>query len=103
MFCDEALDSVEAIAAGGLAPGGRVAQHFASCRQCAAALDSARLVERLLRQREAPWPSANFTARTMTRLRRARWRSDQFLDAGFNLALGFVIFAIVGGVWLLIN
>ena len=41
MFCDEALDAVEAIASGDLTPEGRVAEHFTSCRQCAAALDSA--------------------------------------------------------------
>jgi anti-sigma factor RsiW len=103
MFCDEALDAVEAIAAGDLTPAGRVAQHLASCRQCAAALDSARRVERLLRSRDTPKPSSNFTSRTMTRVRRARWRSERVLDAGFNLALGFIVAGIIGAAWTLVN
>jgi hypothetical protein len=103
MFCDEALDAVEAIAAGERIPAGRVGQHLASCRQCAAALESARRVEELLRARELPKPSSNFTARTMTRVRRARWRSERVLDTGFNLALTLVITGIAGAVWVLMN
>lgn len=103
MFCDEALDAVEAIAAGEITPGERIAQHLTSCRQCAVALDAAREVERLLRARNRPRPSSAFTSRTMTRIRRARWRSDQFLDAGFNVALALVVIGLVGVVWMLVN
>jgi len=103
MFCDEVLDSIEAIAAGDLVPEGRIAQHLTSCRLCAAALDSARKVERLLRSRDTPRPPSNFTSRTMTRVRRARWRSEQRLDVGFNTALGLVLVGIVGVVWALVN
>jgi hypothetical protein len=39
----------------------------------------------------------------MARVRRARWRSDQFLDVGFNVAIGLVVLALVSGVWLLVN
>src|ERR671938_624812 len=38
MFCDEALDAVEAIAGGELIPDGRIAHHLATCPNCAAAL-----------------------------------------------------------------
>jgi hypothetical protein len=103
MFCDEALDAVEAVAAGDLTPHGRIAEHFASCRQCAAALASARRVEQLLRTRDTPRPPSNFTSRTMARVRRARWRSDQFLDAGFNLALGLIVLGTAGVAWVLMN
>jgi len=103
MFCDEALDAVEAIASGDLTPEGRVAEHFTSCRQCAAALESARRLDRLLRGREAPRPPTHFTSRTMARVRRARWRSDQFLDVSFNLALGLIILGVGGVVWVLLN
>jgi predicted anti-sigma-YlaC factor YlaD len=103
MFCDEALDAVEAIASGDLTPEGRVAEHFTSCRQCAAALDSARRLDRLLRGRDAPRPPTNFTSRTMARIRRSRWRSDQFLDVGFNLALGLIILGVGGVAWVLLN
>ena len=103
MFCDEALDSVEAVAAGDRAPEGRVAAHLASCVQCARALQAAREVERLLRGRAVPAPPAQFAARTLARVRRERWRHEQVVDAGFNLVLSFVIVALVGGVWLVVN
>ena len=72
MFCDEALDTVEAIAAGELSADGRVAAHLASCPNCALALEGARQVERSLRQRQVPSPPAQFTTRTLARVRRAR-------------------------------
>ena len=103
MFCDEALDAVEAIAANDLAPDGRVAEHLASCPNCAAALVSARALEQMLQRRAVPAAPPQFTSRTLTRVRRARWRSDQFLDLGFNVAIGLVVIAIVGGILLLVN
>jgi hypothetical protein len=103
MFCDETLDAVEAIAADELTPEGRIAQHLASCRQCAAALESARRIETLLRRRPVPKPPQQFTIRTMARIRRARWRSDQFLDAGFNVAVALVVLGVIATVWLLVD
>ena len=38
MFCDEALDAVEAIAAGDMTVDGRIADHLATCPNCASAL-----------------------------------------------------------------
>jgi anti-sigma factor RsiW len=103
MFCDEALDAIEAIAGEELTPDGRVAAHLASCPNCAAALVSARALEQMLRRRAAPAAPPQFTSRTMARVRRARWRNDQFLDAGFNVAVGLVVLTVVAGVWLLLN
>ena len=103
MFCDETLDAVEAIAAGEVTPAGRIAQHLASCRQCAAALESARRIETMLRARPVPRPPQQFTIRTMARIRRARWRSDQFLDAGFNVAVALVTLGFIATVWLLVD
>ena len=103
MFCDEALDAVEAIAAGDLTPDGRIAEHLASCPDCGAALVSARQLERVLQRRGVPQPPPQFTARTLTRVRRARWRSDQFLDVGFNVAIILVVVSVFGGVWMLLN
>ena len=103
MYCDEALEAVEAVAAGELTPDGRIAEHYASCPNCAAALDSARTLERLLQERNVPEPPPQFTSRTMTRVRRLRWRSDQFLDVGFNIAVIAVVVAVFGGVWMLLH
>ncbi|HEX3646083.1 MAG TPA: hypothetical protein VHT95_10775 [Vicinamibacterales bacterium] len=103
MFCDEALDTVEAIAAGDLTADGRVAAHLASCPNCALALEDARRLEASLRRRAAPAAPAEFTSRTLARIRRARWRSDQFLDVGFNVAIGLVVVSVLAGVWMLLH
>ena len=103
MFCDEALETVEAVAAGDMTPEGRIATHLATCPDCAAALERARKLERLLHARPVPQPPAHFTARTLTRVRRARWRSEQLLDVGFNVAIAAVVLAVAGGIWMLLN
>ena len=103
MFCDEALDSVEAIAAGDLQADGRVASHLATCPNCALALERARQLEATLRRRDVPAAPAQFTTRTLARIRRARWRSDQFLDVGFNLAIGLIVLAVLSAVWMLLH
>jgi anti-sigma factor RsiW len=95
MFCDEALEAIEPIAAGEMTPQGRVAQHLASCANCSATLDAARRLDHLLQRRPVPKPPVQFTARTLARVRRARWRTEQFLDAGFNLALSFILFGVI--------
>ena len=103
MFCDETLDAVEAIAAGEVTPEGRIAQHLQSCRQCAAALESARRLETMLQARPVPRPPQQFTNRTMARIRRARWRNDQFVDVAFNLAVTLVTLGVIATVWLLVD
>jgi anti-sigma factor RsiW len=103
MFCDEALDSVEAIAAGEVVADGRIASHLATCPNCALALERARQLEASLQKRAAPPAPAQFTARTLARIRRARWRSDQFLDVGFNVALALIAFIVFGGIWMLVH
>jgi predicted anti-sigma-YlaC factor YlaD len=103
MFCDEALSAIEEIAAGDRPAEGRIGEHLATCADCAAALAAARQVEHLLRERPVPRASPQFTARTMARVRRARWRSDQMLDAGFNAAIAIIVLAIVAGVWMFLN
>lgn len=103
MFCDEVLDILEPLAANELTPEGRVAAHLASCRNCQAALDDARRIERLLASREVPTAPPQFVSRTTARLRRERWRSEQFLDAGFNVVVAGMVLVVVGAVWLLMN
>ena len=102
MFCDEALDAVEAIAAGELTPEGRIAAHLASCPNCAAALRSARALDEMLQRRPIPAPPAGFTTTTLTRVRRARWRTDQYLDLAFNVAIGAVVVGMILGGWILL-
>ena len=103
MVCAEVLDVIEPIAAGELAPDDRIAAHLSSCPHCAAALENARRLERILQARPAPLAPAQFTSRTMARVRRARWRTEQVLDLGFNVTIGLVLLAILVGVWLLMH
>jgi predicted anti-sigma-YlaC factor YlaD len=103
MFCDEVLDAIEPIAGGEMTPEGRVAAHLGSCPNCAQALEDARRIERALQMRAVPKPSAQFTARTVARLRRERWRKEQFVDAGFNIALAILVLGVAIVVWLFLN
>jgi len=103
MFCDEALDAIEAIAAGDVTPDGRVAEHLTSCPNCAATLEGARALERALRARDVLPAPPQFTSRTLARLRRAKYRSDQFLDVGFNVAVIGLVVALFVGIWMLLN
>jgi len=103
MFCDEVLETIEAIASGEIAPNGALAAHLASCANCRGALADAREIDRLLQGRPVPAPPPQFTSRALARIRRERWRSDQVLDAVFNLSvLALAVTAIVGA-WLAID
>ena len=85
MTCDDV--AIEAIAGGELTPDAAIAAHVASCAACTAALEEARLVESLLRARQAPAAPAQFTSRTMSRIRHASWRREQIVDWIFNAAM----------------
>jgi anti-sigma factor RsiW len=103
MFCDEVLETIELIAAGELTASAPVADHLASCNGCGAALAAARRVDALLRSRVAPAPPANFSSRVMNRLRLARWRGEQLLDWGFNIALVTAGVLVVLGLWMVMR
>ena len=100
MFCDEVLELVEPLAAGDLAPDARLTEHLRTCPNCAAALESARRIERLLQTRPAVSAPAQFTARLTARIRRDRWRREQWLDAGFNIVIVGTLVLMVVGVWM---
>jgi anti-sigma factor RsiW len=100
MTCDGVLNAVELIAAGELTPDDEMAAHLTTCASCASTLETARRIDALLRQRPAAMPPPQFTARTMARIRRARWRNEQMIDWTFNAALVLVALAIASGIWL---
>jgi anti-sigma factor RsiW len=103
MFCDEVLERVELVASGDVPADERMRAHLSGCPGCSAALAHAHEIERLLRSRTAPQPSAQFTSRIMGRIRRDRWRREQFLDAGFNAVMGVVALTLIAGIWLLLS
>ena len=103
MTCDGVLDAIEPIAAGELTPDDRMAAHLTTCASCASALEAARRLETLLRQRPAAPPPAQFTSRTMARIRRERWRNEQMIDWSFNAALALVAMAVAAGIWIVVS
>ena len=98
MTCHELEPLIEAIADGSHEPGAQEAAHLASCDVCAARLARARSIESLLSMRDTPSPSATFTATVMARVGEERWKTERFVDLGFNLAIAAgVLVILVGG------
>jgi anti-sigma factor RsiW len=103
VFCDEVLERIELVAAAETTPDERMRAHLAACTRCSAALAHAQQIERLLRARIAPRPPAQFTSRIMGRIRRDRWRREQFLDAGFNVVIAVVALTLIASFWFLLS
>src|SRR5512136_718591 len=87
MRCEELQDLIEPIAAGELEPTDEAARHLAGCASCAAALALARRIDRTLAGLEVPAAPPSFAAGVLRRIRRQRWRSEQYLDLGFNAVI----------------
>jgi anti-sigma factor RsiW len=102
-FCDEILEQIDAIAGGDHAPDERTAAHLATCVGCAKTLEDARRIDRLLQVRPAPQAPAQFTTRTLTRVRRERWQREQAFDIAFNVVVGLVLIAGVAATWLFVD
>ena len=87
MTCADALEAIEAIAAGDLALDGEIAAHVAGCRSCAAALDLATRIERALVALPAASAPPRFTQEVAAAVRRERWRSEERVDRAFNVTI----------------
>ncbi len=103
MTCDRVADAIDRIAAGELTPDAATAAHLATCASCAASLDAARRLDRLLRARPAPSAPAVFTSRVITRLQRTSWRREQIVDAIFNAAMIAAALLMAAGLWIAIR
>lgn len=103
MTCREAIDLVEAIAAGDVELAGAPLEHVESCPRCASALATARRIEALLAAQETPTAPARFTPLVMARIRRERWRSEQAVDRLFNAAIVAAVLLMAVGVLALMN
>ena len=101
--CTELDALIEPIAAGEIEPDAGVRAHLATCLACSRALALARQVDAVLAAQPPPDPSPAFTPTLMARLRRERWRSEQYLDLAFNVAVALAIVAGVGGLWLVLS
>ena len=96
MTCHEADQFIEAMAMG--EPSADLLRtHAAGCARCAARLALAQRIEQTLASRPVAQVPASFTLGVMARLRRERWRAEQVVDLGFNLAVGIGVVLIIGG------
>ena len=103
MTCHDVLDLVDAIAGGDAEVTPDVRTHVETCPRCAAALASARRIERALSAREAPAAPATFSASVSARIRRERWSAEQQVDRLFNLAIAAAILLVIGGAVAMLN
>ena len=97
MVCTHLDELIEPIAAGELVPDSDTRAHLASCAACAHALELARQIDGVLAAQPVPDLGPAFTSRLMIRLRRERWRSEQYLDVAFNIAVALAVATTVGG------
>ena len=103
MQCEDLRSLIEPLAEGDMFPSAEVAAHLESCAACAADLALARRIHRLLGDEAVAAAPAGFVPGVMGRLRRDRWRAEQYLDLGFNAAVIASTALVVGGVWMALN
>ena len=97
-ICAALADAIEPIAAGELTPDAVAAGHLSTCGSCAAALEQARRLDRLLRARPTPAPPSDFTVRTLQLIQKAGWRREQVVDWIFNSALIAAALLVASGI-----
>ena len=96
MRCDAADPFIEAAAIGEPVPEA-VRAHVTSCAGCTARLSMAQRIEAALANRAVAAPPADFTTAVIARVRRDRWRAEQVVDFGFNVAVGLGVLLVVAG------
>lgn len=79
------------------------AAHVDACPRCQARLARARALHAALEARSQPVPPAHLTMDVMACIRRERWRAEQWLDTGFNVAVVagvlLVVLGLAGLLW----
>jgi hypothetical protein len=75
-----------------------LAWHLGECRACRERLRLARAIAHALELRPVPQPPPRFTAQVMSKIGRERWRTEQLVDAGFNVAVAAGVALVAAGV-----
>jgi anti-sigma factor RsiW len=101
-MCDDLQELIEAVAMGEVAPDEATRAHLASCPRCAAAVAEAAAVHRMLSATRQPEAPPEFVRAVTARVRKARWRSEQTLDAAFNVAVGLAVAAGLGALYVVL-
>lgn len=96
--CSDFEGRVDLIASGETTISANETAHLESCAACRGRLHRARALEAVLVARPLLEPSPAFTARVLDAVRRERWRAEQFLDLGFNVAVATGVLLIVAGI-----
>jgi len=98
MGCDDVEPIVEAAAASE-ALSAEALRHLDECARCQQKLANARIIDAALRDMTPVVPPAAFTTTVMARVRRERWRTEQLVDWGFNIAVAIGVLLIASGVF----
>jgi anti-sigma factor RsiW len=101
--CAEALQLVEAIAAGDVEVDAAMRAHFETCPRCASALASARRIEAALQARPRPQAPPRFTQTILDRVRTERWRTEERVDRIFNIAIVAAVILVAASIAALTN
>ncbi|MDP1569823.1 MAG: hypothetical protein Q8L86_07450 [Vicinamibacterales bacterium] len=98
MTCDQINLRIDAVLDGDEAWTSDARAHLDTCSRCQSRVALAQGINRWLPQLPVDTPPATFTSGVMARVRRERWRAEQALDAGFNVAIAAGLLLIVAGV-----
>jgi hypothetical protein len=96
--CSDFEDRVDLIVMGEATLSADDAAHVESCATCRGLLQRAKALEAVLIAHPSVEPSPTFTTQVIDAVRRERWRAEQFLDLGFNVAVAAGVLLIVAGV-----
>ncbi|MGE3274113.1 MAG: hypothetical protein AB7O67_03300 [Vicinamibacterales bacterium] len=96
--CRAVEAALEGVAAGDTELDVALAAHVDACPRCRERLALARAIDRALAARPVPQVPEGFTAGVLGLVRQERWRAEQVLDAGFNVAVAAGILLVAVGV-----
>ena len=96
MRCHEAETFIEAMAVGDEVPDA-VRLHATGCARCTARVALAQRIDNTLASRPVALVPPSFTLSVLVRLRKERWRTEQVVDLGFNVAVALGVLLILGG------
>lgn len=97
MTCEQLDGLIEEVAAGEALADAADA-HVAACPRCQQRVRLAQDLARLLAGREPIEVPDGFADGVMARVQQDQWRSEQWLDAGFNVAIAAGVAMILAGV-----
>jgi anti-sigma factor RsiW len=90
-------DALDALGGGDRTTAAEEQAHLDACARCRARLALARQVDRVLAARPQPPLPEGFPGAVMARVGQERWRVEQALDIGFNIAVAAGVLLVATG------